>query len=181
MKLLTIFIFVVLIHAIYNLINFLRYNYVEQLLIGNYTDDAKLRIKAKTHVNTILNYIKYSGISDRKIPVSQALGYGQIATGCISIFENLLNNRSDVAIHVSNLLLEAKGNYWSRFINSFNPFYWIRIVLYIPKYLLSYLGVKADSIIIKVFQLIYWLIGIICTFAFAIFPEEIKAFIMSFI
>lgn len=181
MKLLIIFIFFVLIHAIYNLINFLRYNYVEQLLIGNYTDDTKLRIKAKTHVNTILNYIKYSGISDRKIPVSQAIGYGQIATGCISIFNNLLNNRSDIATHVANILLEAKGNYWSRFINSFNPFYWIRIILYIPKYMLSYLGVKADSIIIKVFQLVYWIIGIICTFTFAIFPEEIKAFIISFI
>lgn len=179
MNLLKLFILVIIVHAIYNLINFFRFNYVEQLLIGNYTDDSELRIKAKTHVNTILNYIKYSGISDKKIPISQALGYGQIATTCISIFDNILNNRSDIATHVTDLLLEAKGNYWSRFINSFNPFYWIRIILYIPKHLLSYLGVKADSIIIKVFQLIYWLIGVICTFAFTIFPDEIKAFIMS--
>lgn len=181
MKILILFMIVIVIHALYNLINFFRYPHIEQLLLGNYTDDVNLKIKAKTNINSILNYIKYSGVKDKKIPISQALGYGQVATSCVSIFENLLNNRSDIAFQVNNMLLEAKGNYWSKFINSFNPFYWLRIVLYIPQYILSYLGVNADSVIVKIFQLIYWAIGIICTFAFSIFPEEIKNLIMSFI
>ena len=76
-------------------------------------------------------------------------------------------------------LLEAKGNYWSKFINSFNPFYWLRIIIFIPKYLFSYLGIKEKSFLIKIFQLIYWLIAVICTFVITIFPEEIKSFIFS--
>ena len=181
MKLLKLFISLIAIHALYNLINFLRYGYIEKLLLGNYTEDANLNQKAKVHKNTILNYIKYSGVQDKRIPVSQPVGYGQIATGNVSIFNNILNARVDIATNVRDLLLEAKGNYWSRFINSINPFYWLRIVLYIPKYLLSYLGVQADSLLIKIFQLVYWLIGIVCTFAIAVFPEEIKTFILSFI
>ncbi len=181
LKIVILFIIVIVIHALYNLINFLRYSHIEKILLGNYTNDVNLKIKAKSNKNTILNYIKYSGVKDKKIPVSQALGYGQVASSCISIFDNLLNNRSDIALQVNDMLLEAKGNYWSKFINSFNPFYWIRIILYIPQYILSYIGLNADSVIVKIFQLVYWAIGIICTFAFAIFPEEIKNLIMSLI
>lgn len=181
MNLLKLFVFLIAIHALYNLINFFRYGYIERLFLGNYTNDTNLNAKAKSHKNAIINYIKYSGVQDRYIPISQPVGYGQIVAGNVSIFNNILNPRVDIATNARDLLLEAKGNYWSRFINSINPFYWLRIVLYIPKYLLSYLGIKPDSALIKFFQLVYWLIGIICAFAIAVFPEEIKSFIISFI
>jgi hypothetical protein len=127
----------------------------------------------------ILSYIKNAGVKDRHIPVTQAVGYGHIASSTVSVLDNILNNRKDVASMAMECLLEAKGNYWFRFINSFNPFYWLKIILFIPKYTLSYLGLKEESVVIKIFQIIYWLACAICTFALAIFPEEIKKFIFS--
>lgn len=180
-KLLILFIAFAIIHAFYNLINYLRYNYIEQLLLGNYTNNSDLKIKAKTHKNTIISYIKHSGIKDKFIPFSQPLGFGQIANGNVSVFENILNPRQDIAYTVTDLLLEAKGNYWSKFVNSINPFYWLRIILYIPKFVLSYIGISPDSIFIKIIQLIYWLLGITFTVLTSVFPEEVKNFILSII
>ena len=64
MKLLILFVSLVVIHAIYNLINFLRYSHIENLLIGNYTTDVKLNTKAKVHKNEILNYINRNNRSN---------------------------------------------------------------------------------------------------------------------
>ncbi len=169
----------ILLHTIYNLINYLRYPIIEKNLLYNYSSDASMKLKALTHKNQILNYIKYAGVSDKHIPVVQSLGYGQLASSSISVFDNIMNPREDIARLVLSSLQEAKGNYWSKFINSFNPFYWLRFILFIPKNIFSYLGLKEECIVIKIFQLIYWFIGVVCTFIIAIFPEEIKNFIFS--
>lgn len=176
-----IFIVIIVTHAIYNLINFLRYSYIEKLFFGLFSDDVKVKDKSLSSKNTLLNYMKYADVSDKYIPCTQSLGYGQIVNSNVSIFENITNNRQDIASTAYKLLLEAKGNYWSRFINSINPFYWIRIVLFIPKHLLTYLGVKSDHLIIKIFQLSYWLIGTIFTLLISIYPSEIKNFVDSII
>lgn len=179
MKFLFTIMFIIFLHAIYNLINYLRYPIIEGNLLDTYSSDSSKQINAAIHKTQILNYIKYAGVKDRQIPITQPLGYGQIASSSVSVFSNILNPRQDIATNAMSSLLEAKGNYWSRFINSFNPFYWIRIIIFIPKYLFSYLGLKEESIFIKIFQLIYWLVAAICTFLITVFPEEVKTFILS--
>lgn len=178
-KFLTIIIGLIGIHATYNLINFLRYSSIEKLLFGLYSSDIEIRDKSIASKNIILNYIKFANVSDKFIPFSQAVGYGFVANGQASVLHNIINNRQDIASSAYELLLEAKGNYWSRFVNSINPFYWLRIILFIPQYLLSYLGVKSDSIFIKIFQLLYWSISVIFTFAISVYPDEIKTVINS--
>lgn len=169
----------IIIHAIYNLINFLRYNSIYKNFFGMFCDNITIRDKCLSQKNTVINYIKLAGVSDKKIPYSQPLGYGYIVSGKTSVLENITNSRQDIVSASYELLLEAKGNYWSRFINSINPFYWLRIIFFIPKYLLSYLGVPTDSIIIKILQILYWLIGIIFTFLISVYPNEIQDFINS--
>ena len=181
MKILFILLSLIGLHALYNLINYLRFPLIEKHLLLTYSADATDKMKSMTQKNQIVNYIKYAGVQDQYIPVVQSLGYGQLVSSKISVINNILNQREDIAHIAIELLLEAKGNYWSRFVNSINPFYWIRIILFIPKHLLSYLGLGPDKVIVKIFQLIYWFICIICTFAISIFPEEIKKIIQSFI
>lgn len=180
-KILIVFVSIIVFHALYNLINYFRYSYIENLFNGLFSTDHKIRKKSLSFKNSIVNYIKYAGVSDSHIPVSQAIGYGQVANANISVLRNIVCNREDIASAAYELLLEAKGNYWIRFINTFNPFYWIRLVLFIPRYLFSYLGLKADSIVIKIFQLLYWLLGIVFTILMSVFPDEVKSFITSFI
>lgn len=179
MNILFVIIFLLLLYAFYNLINFLRYPIIEKHFLYTYSSDASLKIKSMTYKNQIVNYIKNSGVKDKSIPIVQALGYGQLASAPVSIFDNILNRRQDVAQLAMQSLLEAKGNYWSRFINAFNPFYWLHIIIFIPRNIFTFLGLKESNIIIKIFQLLYWLIAVICTFLIAVFPEEIKSFIYS--
>ncbi len=179
MKYLYIFLTVIALHALYNLINYLRYPLIEKYFLKNFSSDSSEKMDAMSRKNQIIRYIKYAGVEDRYIPVVQPVGYGQLASSTISVLNNLSNNRQDIASSVMNCLLEAKGNYWSKFINSFNPFYWLRIIIFIPKYIFSYLGIKEESIVLKIFQLIYWLLAVIFTFLITVFPDEIKNFIFS--
>ena len=179
MKILFVFIGILIIHALYNLINYLRYPIIEKYLLSNYSSDSSQRVDGASRKTQIRNYIKYAGVNDKHIPVVQPVGYGHVANSMVSLFDNITNNHQDVAKIAMDSLLEAKGNYRSRFINTINPFYWLRTILFIPTYIFSYLGLKEESIFIKVFQLIYWLIAVLCTFALSIFPDEIKAFIFS--
>lgn len=181
LKIILLFIFIIAIHAIYNLINFLRYKSIEKLLLGLYSKDDKIRDKSISLKNVILNYIKCANVSNKYIPYTQAVGHGHINYGKASIFDNITINRQDIAASAYEMILEAKGNYWSRFANSINPFYWIRIILFIPKHICTYLGINADSIIIKLFQLLYWFIGIIFTVLTTVYTSEIKDLINSFI
>lgn len=179
MNFLLLLTFLIVLHAIYNLINYFRFPIIEKNLLKNYSDDTTEKMSAMAHKTQIINYIKNAGVKDKVIPVTQSLGYGKLASASVSVLENILNSRQDIAQIVFECLLEAKGNYWSRFINSFNPFYWLRIIIFIPKYIFSYLGLKEESFVIKNFQLIYWFIAVICTFLISIYPEEIKTFITS--
>ena len=181
MNFIIILVVLISLHAIYNLINYFRFPIIEKHLYYNYSSDSSQKMDAMAHKTQIVNYIKNAGVKDKFIPVVQPLGYGQLASSSVSVLDNISNSRQDIAQLAIQSLQEAKGNYWSRFINSFNPFYWLKIILFIPKYLFSYLGLKDDNIIIKIFQLVYWLTGAIITFLLAIFPEEIKLFIYSFL
>jgi hypothetical protein len=179
MKVLFGFIGVLLIHALYNLVNYLRYPIIEKYLLSNYSSDAAQRVDGASRKTQIKNYIKYAGVKDKRIPVCQPVGYSHVVKSLVSLFDNITNNHQDVAKTAMDSLLEAKGNYRSRLINTINPFYWLRIIIFIPKYIFSYLGLKEESIIIKIFQLIYWLLAVICTFLISVFPDEIKTFIFS--
>lgn len=181
MNFLIIIICLIAFHTIYNLINYLRFPLIEKNLFYNYSSDSSQKLSAVSHKTQIINYIKNAGVKDKFIPVVQTLGYGKLASSSVSLFDNISNQRQDIAQVALESLYEAKGNYWFRFINSFNPFYWLKIILFIPKHFFSYLGIKDDSIIIKILQLVYWLLGIVATFLLAIFPEEIKSFIFSFL
>ena len=179
MKYLYIALSVIGLHAIYNLINYLRYPIVEKHLFNNYSSDGSKKVDALSHKTQVLNYIKYAGVKDKHIPVVQPIGYGHVASSMVSVFSNLMNQREDIALNVTDCLLEAKGNYWLRFVNSFNPFFWLRLIIFIPKYLLSYLGLKEESIVIKISQVVYWLLAVVFTFLISVFPEEIKSFIFT--
>lgn len=172
-----IIIFVILLHALYNLINYIRYPNIEKKLLYSYSSDPSEKTLAMSYKIQIVNYIKYSGVKDKYVVVTQPSGYGQLASSKVSVLNNLNNPREDIAANAINCLLEAKGNYWTKFINSFNPFYWLRIIIFLPKHIFTFIGLNEESMVIKIFQIIYWLLSVTCTFFITVFPDEIKSFL----
>ncbi|NMI04821.1 hypothetical protein HF638_12590 [Paenibacillus sp. SZ31] len=61
------------------------------------------------------------------------------------------------------ILKSCVGIYRSRMWNSFNPFYWLGIVVLLPKHLFEYLGVNGDKVIVKIFNIIWWAFSSVVT------------------
>ena len=98
-----------------------------------------------------------AGLSDRTVPFVQPMGYGQILQGQTSLFNNMSNLREDVVANMKLCFSSARGSYKSRIIENFSPIFWINCVLFLPRTVLTYLGVSTDNFFSKLFQLIYWL------------------------
>lgn len=69
--------------------------------------------------------------------------------------------------------LETHGYYRHIFLQNFNPFYWIKLIIFLPQNLINYLGIKANKKSVKIINVIYW----IFTSIFAIYNNEITTYI----
>lgn len=114
-------------------------------------------------------------MNDPKIPYAQPVGYGQMATGSASVLDNFPNRLEDHAVFTSRLIDEALGVYRQRFWETFNPLYWIDSILYLPRTILSYLGLKPDSVFVKFLNIFWWITGPIAI----LFRENLTDFILN--
>lgn len=125
----------------------------------------------------LVQLFKAAGVADRQIPYVEPMGYGQLLQGHTLLFSNIGNLRDSVVANMIACFAEAKGVYKHRILENFSPLFWIRSILFLPRTLLAYLGVKGDSLITKLFQLLYWLV---MPFLVA-FRENLYQYIVSLI
>lgn len=108
----------------------------------------------------IVKLLKNAGVKDSFIPTSQPIGFGQVCNANASVYDNFPSNIQEFAALMYSKFQEAIGEYKSRMIESFNPLYWIDTILFLPKHLLSYLGVGQASLSFKigniVLTIIWW-------------------------
>lgn len=83
---------------------------------------------------------------------------------CSPFFDKLVSKY----VHATSVFL-------SRIIECFNPFYWIELIIYLPKSIVNYLGFSSNKLFTKVLQLIWW----IFTPLFLIFREKIIDYILK--
>ena len=74
-------------------------------------------------------------------------------------------------------LSAAKGIFKSRIFEAFSPLYWINCILFLPRNILTYLGLDADGIMSKILQLLYW----ITTPLIVAFRDSIYEYIATFL
>ncbi|MDD3915203.1 MAG: hypothetical protein PHF76_11225 [Bacteroidales bacterium] len=167
---------VVLLKFILNLYYYLLTNYY----FDNYMDFLKNKnTQAFKDKQQVLALFEKAGISDSYIPYSMPAGYGQIANSTVSILENYPSNL-DIFAHKTIVYFNiAIGKFQSGMKDSFNPLYWLDLIIYLPKNIISQLGLKSAKIITKILQLIYWLLGIIFSLLFYAYNYEILQFIRN--
>lgn len=127
------------------------------------------------YTTALVQLFKSAGMKDRQIPFVQPMGYGQLLQGHTSLFSNIDNRREDVVANMLKCFAEARGTFKHRIWETFSPLFWINCLLFLPRTILSYLGVKADSLIVKLFQLLYWF----ATPFLVAFREQIYQYILS--
>jgi len=68
---------------------------------------------------------------------------------------------------------EAIGYYRDRTVEAFNPLYWVETLIYLPRTLLSYIGVNPENVVVKSLQVLYWLISPIVTYLYVAYESQI--------
>ena len=129
------------------------------------------------NTSAVVQLFKAAGMKDRQIPFVQPVGYGQILQGHTSLFSNIENRREDVVANMMQCFSEARGTFKHRIIETFSPLFWINQILFLPRTILEFLGIKPESIIVKLFQLVYWL----TTPLLVVFRDNICQYILSLI
>ncbi len=74
--------------------------------------------------------------------------------------------------YIENLFLKSHGFYRYKFLQNFNPFYWIKLIIFLPQKLIDYLGIRFKRRTIKFLNLIYW----IFSFVFVLYKDEIISY-----
>ncbi len=129
------------------------------------------------HTDSVIQLFKAAGVSDLVIPFTQPAGFGMVAHGSTSLFANIGNLRKDTVAMMHNCFAKAKGTFKHRIVETFSPIFWINCVIFLPRNILEYLGLKGDSIFVKLFQLLYW---VVTPFLVA-FRDDVYQYIISLI
>ncbi len=139
-------------------------------------DNDKDYDNAITYTIDIQNHFKQANIKDASIPISQGIGFGQVAVSHTTAFTNLFVNDKRCYQRINDAFLEAKGVYRSRMKESFKISYWIKLIIFLPKNIISYLGLNTETIFTKIFQVMFWLIDSII---FVIYKDNILSFFQN--
>lgn len=172
-KFFIVFLLILAYKLISNVINLIKIKYYKFLyddFIENNSDDIF------QHRNHVVELFKKANIPNLSYPITQYTGCNMVSNGHTSIFTTFPTKDVRFLQPTEIAFKDAIGIFRGRIFECFNPVYWIECILFLPKNVLKYLNVSVESILIKLCQLLYWLIGLIVT----LFSTEISNFIKSF-
>lgn len=127
--------------------------------------------------NEIIRLFKEAGISNSHYPITIPTGFNMAANTTMNVFESMFTNNQVVIGYILNNFNTAIGEYLQRVYNSINPLYWIRTMIFLPKTVFEYIGMKSDTLPVRIFQIVYWIIS----FLYAIYDESINNYIKLFL
>ena len=99
-----------------------------------------------------------AGLDKHTIHVMERIGYGHAVSFNAVIVDNLDSERTDMIASALELFDQLVGTYRMRMFESLSPAYWIDVVIFLPRYIVKYLGGKESGIGAKILQLAYWVV-----------------------
>jgi hypothetical protein len=129
-----------------------------------------------TQKQEIINLFNRANISDSALPSIQEMGYGKLATFNAPVMRNMFSNDGRIVCIVNDMFNEAKGAYRQRSLESFNPIFWIESIIFLPRSIISYLGLSTESIMTKILLILWWFITPLAY----LFREKILIVFMNF-
>jgi hypothetical protein len=165
-----------LLKFIVNLVRLLRTKwYLRRYKRWHSSRDEKF-LESKSQVVQLL---RDAGVHDGRISVSQPVGYGHLQVTQASVLNNFPSLDSDMSTAAQRLMREAIGTYRARMWETFNPLYWTESLIYLPREVLGYLGVPAESVFVKALQLVWWVIATLLNLLLVLYRPELRAFMES--
>lgn len=132
-------------------------------------------IMEKSH--RIATIIQNAGVQDSEVTDVQEIGYGHIQAARFSVLNNVQNRREDVVLLLIGKFHEAFGVYKSRMLETINPVYWLETIIFLPRSFMNYLGVSSQNVMVKILQVVYWILGV----AYGVFKPQIDQMILGWV
>ena len=170
MKFLLIFLFILILRSLINAVRYLQTkDYLDQYF-------EWLRDKTWNYIEKrakAISLLHNANIKDLRVENVELAGYGLVSTSTISVFDNFPHDRKDIASAMIKKFHEAMGVYKQRIWESFSPLFWIQWLIYLPRNIFRYLDLNPERIIIKIVQIVYWILGLLISLIWILYHEEI--------
>ncbi len=118
---------------------------------------------------------------DKGLALTLPTGLGQGYTANHSTLFSYPNRNHPFATATYEMFAESKGVYKTKVLETFNPLFWIDLIVWLPRKFLSYLGINESSfasrLLMILLQAIYWL----CSLIAITFKEDIQSLLLTFI
>lgn len=133
------------------------------------------------HRSEIIHLIEQAGISDSRIPVSQVIAPMQMASHAASVFTNFPTKNPQLAACMYGKFDDAVGVYRNRWMNAFNPLYWIESIVFLPKALILYIGADLEKPALRLCNVLTTAIWWISLFLLYLFGGDLYNHITEFL
>lgn len=174
----------IIIIAVKTSINF-WYLYRIKILEGEYAHFVQSLIDRNTQLRTttieykteIIEIFKRSGITHPSIQRTEPAGYGYISKKDVDVWDNMFVNDQEVIQVIYSSFIDARGVFKLRLRQTFNPLYWVELLIFLPGKMFNYLGFDANSLVSKILNASYWLLmGF-----YSVYNDQINEIIQSFL
>lgn len=122
--------------------------------LGGLADDATEEKKKKSaragdwimsNLTELKRRVEKAGIQNPVKTFMEPKGYGYVGQTQLSILDNILYPNSDVQHSAQHIVRSAKGYYLNQALRSLSPIYWIEVIFFLPKKIVSASGLVITS------------------------------------
>lgn len=123
--------------------------------------DANFKKDLNQYRMELKSLIYRAGLKNIKIPFEEPIGGGHIRTMTINPIDQFPTRIQVIAFSILRNISAAQGVYKKRMWASINPIQWIEFIIFLPSIILSYLGLEKENSISKIFNVIWWAVGVV--------------------
>lgn len=132
----------------------------------------------QSHSQEVLELFKKAHIPDKRIPASERVG-AQIFSAVVSVQSMFPSTRADFAAETICMFESAEGVFRKNLIDSFNPLYWIELLVFLPKNLLVYIGLNSDQTLFRLCNVLLTFIWWAFCTGLAFFRPQLQQFFVE--
>ncbi|SHE79729.1 hypothetical protein SAMN02745784_01826 [Tissierella praeacuta DSM 18095] len=134
-----------------------------------------------THEESIKKLFKLANLKDSRRPYVQQITNMHIYKDTVSVIDNMFARRADIQHGIIGMFQASIGVFRSRILETFSPFYWINLLLFLPRNILDYLKFDPEKASYRILNVIFTATWWIFITSFSIFKDQIKVMVINFI
>ena len=133
----------------------LYYSYIKSYNGETKTINPDLRKKLLGEKSELKKLFDNAGIPDRGESFMDPAGYGFVQTKKVKYFDNIHVPNTDIASYFHDSFMESTGYFKKRRNESFSVFYWILLILNLPKHIFQHYGKEPKGTFYTLIDVVY--------------------------